>query len=269
MRQFDIDCRLEYDVQSATHFLFQIHTATVDGQVLTAESLEVTPPRPIRPYADSGYGNRYFRLDAEPGPLALRYRARIGRAAPLPANVPLEEVPVSRLPDDVMHLVTPTRYCESDILGKAALQLFGDLPQGRSRVEAITRWIHDNIDYQIGSSDTTTTARDVFVQRSGVCRDFAHLGITFCRALGIPARFVVGYVKFDEPPPDFHAIFEAYLGGQWVQFDATGLAPVDRLIRIGTGRDAKDVPFATMYGRAVLTSLQPEIEELVMEELAA
>ena len=97
-----------------------------------------------------------------------------------------------------------------------------------------------------GTSPTGSSRR--LVSGSGVCRDFAHLGITFCRALNIPARLVVGYVWFDEPPQDFHAVFEAWLDGKWVLFDPTGMAPVDRLVRIGTGRDAKDVAFATMFG---------------------
>jgi transglutaminase-like putative cysteine protease len=103
-----------------------------------------------------------------------------------------------------------------------------------------------------GFSNSTTTAQEVFVQRAGVCRDVAHLGITLCRALNIPARLVVGYVNFNEPPQDFHAVFEAWLGdgadGRWVLFDGTRMASIDRLVRIGTGRDAKDVAFATIFG---------------------
>ncbi len=107
--------------------------------------------------------------------------------------------------------------------------------------------------YRPGSTDSNTTAQQVYQQRAGVCRDFAHLGITFCRALNIPARIVVGYVWFDEPPQDFHALFEAWLDGHWVLFDPTGMAPVDRLVRIGTGRDAKDVAFATFFGQLRMT----------------
>jgi transglutaminase-like putative cysteine protease len=99
------------------------------------------------------------------------------------------------------------------------------------------------------------------VQRAGVCRDFAHLGITLCRALNIPARIVVGYVWFDEPPQDFHATFEAWIGGQWVLFDPTGMAPVDRLVRIGTGRDAKDVAFSTIFGSVEMTRMELNVHE--------
>jgi transglutaminase-like putative cysteine protease len=128
-------------------------------------------------------------------------------------------------------------------------------------VRAIEEWIRHNILYKPGSTHSTTTAHEVFEQKAGVCRDFAHLGITFCRALNIPARLVVGYVWFDEPPQDFHAVFEAWLDGRWVLFDPTGMAPVDRLVRIGTGRDAKDVAFATMFGCLRMTRKEVTVLE--------
>jgi transglutaminase-like putative cysteine protease len=181
------------------------------------------------------------------------------RRMPVAVDPAVGEVPIAELPDDLLHNLNPTRYCESDHLGHAAQKLFGALPPGLARVQAIVDWIHANVDYQVGSSQATTTAREVFVQRAGVCRDFAHLGVTFCRALNIPARLVVGYAKFDEPPPDFHAVFEAYLGGRWVMFDATRMSPVDELVRIATGRDAKDVAFATIFGPATMTAMSPLI----------
>ena len=146
-------------------------------------------------------------------------------------------------------------------MGPVAQQLFGNEPPGISRVRKIVKWIHDAIEYRPGSTNSTTTAQEVFVQRAGVCRDFAHLGITMCRAMNIPARIVVGYVWFDEPPQDFHATFEAWLGGQWVLFDATGMAPVDRLVRIGTGRDAKDVAFSTFFGSVEMTRKEIRVLE--------
>jgi transglutaminase-like putative cysteine protease len=102
----------------------------------------------------------------------------------------------------------------------------------------------------------------VFRNRAGVCRDFAHLGVTFCRALNIPARLVVGYARFDEPPPDFHALFEAYLGGRWMMFDPTRMSPVDDLVRIAMGRDAKDVAFATIFGPATMTGMRPDVSSV-------
>ena len=112
------------------------------------------------------------------------------------------------------------------------------------------------MDYQIGKTHSATTARDVLCNRAGLCRDFAHLGIAFCRALNIPARFVVGYAEFSELPPDFHALFEAYLGGKWILFDPTKMVALEKIVRIGHGRDAKDVVFATMYGNVQMRYLK-------------
>jgi transglutaminase-like putative cysteine protease len=260
-RHFDIDCRLDYQLSGPCDFLFQVHALDGIDQSVLRESLQLSPKLAHHMYPDPTVGHRFLRVHAEAGPLTLRYRARVERR-PQPAEPHAPEVPIAALPDDVLHNLMPTRYCESDLLGSAAFKLFAGMPPGHARVQAITDWIHDNIEYRIGSSQPTTTARDVFVQRAGVCRDFAHLGITFCRALNIPARLVVGYAIFDEPPPDFHAVFEAFIGGRWVMFDPTRLSPVDDLVRIAVGRDAKDVAFATIFGPATMTAMSPEIRRV-------
>ena len=261
LHHFDIDCTLSYAVSGPSDFVFQIHAMQGMGQRVLSESLQVTPPLSLHVYADPTLGHRFLRLHAEAGPLALRYRARVQRCV-LPVDPAAPELAIAALPDDLLHNLNPTRYCESDLLGHAAQRLFGQLPPGLRRVQAIADWIHEHIAYRLGSSDATTTARDVFVSRAGVCRDFAHLGVTFCRALNIPARLVVGYARFDEPPPDFHAVFEAFVGGQWVLFDATRMTPVHELVRIATGRDAKDVAFATIFGPATMTAMAPLISKL-------
>jgi len=255
----DVDCTLLYEVAGPAEFLFQIHALHGMDQQVLSESLVLSPNVPVRVYADPALGHRYARLHAEAGSLQVRYQARVRRMA-APADPSAREVPIAELPDALLHDLVPTRYCESDLLGGAARRMFGGMAPGHARVQAIADWIHDNIDYRIGSTQATTTARDVFVQRAGVCRDYAHLGITFCRALNIPARLVVGYATFDEPPPDFHAVFEAFLDGRWVVFDATRMSPLDQLVRIGTGRDAKDVAFATIYGPAKMLSMDPTIK---------
>lgn len=260
MRRFDIDCRLEYQVNGPSHFLFHIEASHTPSQQVFAEELKVEPNVDVRHFEDASSGNRFFRFDAPVGVVSVQYRAEVG-VEPVSRDGVVAETSIGQLPGELLHLLTPTRYCESNLLEGAAAKIFGKTEPGLPRVEAITQWVRDSIEYRIGSSDVTTTARDVFVQRAGVCRDFAHLGIAFCRALNIPARLVVGYVKFEEPPPDFHAIFEAWIGGRWLLFDPTGLAPVDRLVRVGTGRDAKDVAFATMFGPAQMISLSPEIQE--------
>ncbi len=256
--RMEIDCKLDYQVDGTTEFVFLLHAALSVSQSLVEESLVIEPVTGFRTYSDPRSGNRFLRLQAEAGPLQVTYRAVVDRTYE-PIDITTPEVPVHDIPDDVMRFLVPTRYCESDHLGAAARKMFGALPQGYSRVLAISDWVRANIEYRIGSSNATTTARDVFVQRSGVCRDFAHLCVTFCRALNIPARLVCGYCPFPEPPPDFHAIFEAYLGGQWLRFDPTGLAPVEHVVRIAAGRDAKDVAFATIYGPARMTFMSPEI----------
>jgi transglutaminase-like putative cysteine protease len=256
---YDVDCTLSYEVSGPTDFLFQIHALRGMDQQVISESLVITPPVTAHTYADPTLNHRFTRLHVEKGPMQLRYTARV-RRTPRPLDHAAREVAIAELPDSVMHNLMPTRYCESDHLSHTAQKLFGGLPPGLARVEAIVDWIYTHIDYQIGSTQATTTARDVFVQRAGVCRDFAHLAVTFCRALNIPARLVVGYARFEDPPPDFHAVFEAYLGGEWVMFDATRMSPVDQMVRIASGRDAKDVAFATIFGPATMVSMSPLIE---------
>jgi len=261
-RVFDVDCVLSYQLAGASDFLFQIHALNGRDQEVLSESLALVPLIPVHVYQDPTQFHRFMRLQAQAGSFELRYQARV-RRTPEPVDLNAAEVPIAELPDDVLHHLMPTRYCESDALSHAAQKLFGGLPRGYSRVVAVCDWIHENIDYQVGTSNATTTALNVFTQRAGVCRDFAHLGVTFCRALNIPARLVVGHARFAEPPPDFHAVFEAWLGGRWVLFDATRMAPLDELVRIASGRDAKDVAFATIYGPAVMTAMSPLVNEVL------
>ena len=247
-----VETVLEYDIFAPTHFCFNIEAAHWPTQNIVSERLAVSSGVSVHSFTDPVSGNRFFRFDASPGPLIVDYKADV-EVFSEHIDEHLPETPVSQVPDAIFHYLMPTRYCESDLLSAEAQRLFGNEPPGISRVRRLIHWIHDNIEYRPGSSTSTTTAQEVFTQRSGVCRDFAHMGITFCRALNIPARLVVGYVWFDEPPQDFHAIFEAWIGGRWVLFDPTGMAPVDRVVRIGTGRDAKDVAFATMFGSMDMT----------------
>ena len=248
-----IETVLEYQVAAPSHLVLNIEATRSPAQMVLNESLVLLPAVQLNAFCDERSGNRFFRFDAQPGPLQIHYRATVQRI-PMQLVPNLAEVPVNAVPNEVLHYLMPSRYCESDLLSRAAQQLFGALPPGIGRVQAVVDWIHASIAYEPGSSVSTTTARDVFIARAGVCRDFAHLGITLCRALNIPARLVVGYVWFDEPPQDFHAVFEAWIGGQWVLFDATRMAPVDRLVRVGTGHDAKDVAFCTIFGPVDMTA---------------
>jgi transglutaminase-like putative cysteine protease len=255
-----VETVLEYEILSPTHFCFNIEAAHWPTQNIVSERLAVSSGVSVHSFTDPGSGNRFFRFDAPPGPLLVDYKADV-EVFSEHIDEHLPETPVSAVPDEIFHYLMPTRYCESDLLGNDARALFGNEAPGISRVRKVLHWIHDNIEYKPGSTTSTTTAQEVFMQRAGVCRDFAHLGITMCRALNIPARLVVGYVWFDEPPQDFHAIFEAWIGGRWVLFDPTGMAPVDRLVRIGTGRDAKDVAFSTIFGNVRMTRKEVNVLE--------
>jgi transglutaminase-like putative cysteine protease len=261
-----VDCKLAYQLDGDCEFMFLIHVALDTGQTLLEEAVQIEPPLRYRSYTDAHSGNRFMRLSASAGPLSVSYHAVLDRLIE-PVDLNAQEVAVRDMPDDVLRFVLPTRYCESDLLGQASQQMFGALPGGHARVRAICDWVHDHVAYRVGSTTATTTARDVFLQRSGVCRDYAHLAVTFCRALNIPARLVSAYAHFDEPPPDFHAIFEAYLGGRWVLFDPSGMAPVHEVARLATGRDAKDVAFATIFGPARMVAMSPLLS--VIGRLAA
>ncbi len=268
MHTATIDCLLEYDVFGPTHFCFNIEAAFHDSHKVVEERLTVTPSVKVRHFCDERLGNRFVRLDAPKGLLSVNYHARVQLQHPA-TPLYLEEAPVTSVPDEVLRYLMPSRYCESDVMSRAAQQLFGHLSPGLSRVQAIENWIYESVHYLPGFSNSTTTAQEVFVQRAGVCRDFAHLGITLCRALNIPARLVVGYVYFDEPPQDFHAVFEAWLEGRWVLFDPTHMAPMDRLVRAGTGRDAKDVAFATIFGGVQMLRKELAVDQGDMVPLRA
>lgn len=255
---FEIECNLHYSVPAETEFLFLVHALDAGDQKVVHEAFDVSAGAHVHLFTDERMGHRFARVRAQPGELQLKYTSRVRRKLAQP-DVAAKEVPVWKIPDEILHNLMPTRYCESDLLCHAALKLFGDHSPGYARVQAIADWIHDNVDYRVGSTQPTTSAADVFLQRAGVCRDFAHLGVSFCRALNIPARLVAGYAIFDEPPPDFHAVFEAYLGRHWVMFDPTRMSPHEHFVRIASGRDAKDVAFSTMFGPATMLSMSPQI----------
>ena len=259
MGSFHIDCELEYDVLQQTLFLFNIAVPSGPGQRVHSESITPHPLAPYDEFTDATGLNRFLRVNVGAGRFSMRYLAAVDFDAP-PLDPEADRVPLVELPPDVIPYLLASRYCEADALFALACDEFGSISPGYAQVQAVCAWIRANIAYRIGTSSPATTACDVLANRAGVCRDFAHLAVALCRALNIPARFVTGYTKYLEPPQDFHAVFEAYLGGRWQRFDPTELAPVDSIVRIGTGRDAGDVAFATFFGSARLRRLSPLIE---------
>ena len=258
-KNFLIDCELDYDVATQTVFIFHIAIPDDANQRVLQESTRVFPDAPTDEFRDPSGANRFIRIDAQPGPLTIRYLAAVELETPA-VEPGAQQVPVANLPAEALPFLRASRYCEADQLFSLACSLFGNLPQDYMRVEAICEWIRANIEYRAGSSTPTTTAQDVLSNKAGVCRDFAHLAIAFCRALNIPARLMTGYARYREPPPDFHAVFEAYLGERWYLFDPTRLSKLDEIVRIGTGIDASEAAFATFFGDARLRRLSPLIE---------
>ena len=255
MNQITVGSRLVYQVITPTTFLFNISVAKNEYQTIVTESFNVLPFHRIEECAVGPLGNRLVRLSVSPCNLTIQYEASVILNAIQIHATDVNETPYEQLPADVLTYLNPSRYCESDKLLGFAMDRFGQLLPGYSRVTAICNWTYNELSYTPGSTGPTTTACDVLNQKQGVCRDFAHVAISLCRAMGIPARYVAGYsVKLY--PPDFHGFFEAYLNGRWFLFDATRLAPVGGFVRIGTGRDAADVSFSTIRGIATSSEME-------------
>jgi transglutaminase-like putative cysteine protease len=249
-----VGCELNYRVKAPTSFLFNIAAATSAYQRVTQETMRVEPDLDYEIFHVGGEQNRTYRLHIQGSNLKLSYQATVELNPEVddPPQIPETEYPA--LPGPVLPYLNPSRYCESDRLARFAEQEFGHLLPGYSRVTAICNWTYQHLEYVAGSSNASTSACDVLIQRAGVCRDYAHLAIALCRALGIPARYVAGYAVNLEPA-DFHGFLEAYLGTRWYLFDATRMAPLDGLVRIGMGRDAADASFATIIGAADLENM--------------
>lgn len=252
MTEITIGTTLQYDVRQTTIFLLKITAGRTSNQRVINEQLNVNPYSELENCQVGVDGNNLHRVIVEPCQFSVNYQATVELTYEIERPTNIVESRAADMPADVLTYMNPSRYCESDLLGRFAFQEFGNMQQGFSRVQAICDWVNGHLEYAPGSTNATTTAADVLLQRTGVCRDYAHLAITLCRGIGIPARYVSGYAV-DLQPPDFHGFMEAFLDGQWYLFDPTRLASTVGLVRIGVGRDAADVAFSTLTGSAVLT----------------
>ncbi|MHB1280086.1 MAG: transglutaminase-like domain-containing protein [Acidithiobacillus sp.] len=252
MIRLRLSLALSYEVnEPGSDFIFNIHAAHTSRQTVVDESLVVNQQVPLTVVADPTTGNRYLRLSAATGPLQIFYTASVDLTHYMAAPEQIAEVPVARLPAQVLGYIYPSRYCQSDRLYRLAMREFGQRQQGYSRVQAIRDWVAQRITYAKNTSDSNSSAIDTLIETAGVCRDFAHLMIALCRASNIPARFTTGINYGVDPaygPLDFHAYVEVYLAGGWYLFDPSGTAIPMGLVRFGTGRDAADVAFATIFG---------------------
>lgn len=242
---------LHYAVSGRSEFLLNVHAAQTPRQTVLEESFEVLPHAPARIETDVAVGNRIATFSAEGPTLDVRYEAVVDVAHLVvdPSTI-VAEAP-SELPVSAVRYLYASRYCQADVVQQQAWDLFGHMPRGYAQVVAVRDWVRANIEFRIGTSNCSTTAVETLRDRAGVCRDFAHTMIAYCRALNYPSRFVTGVDYGADPalgPPDFHAYVEVMVGGTWYVFDPTGISPTTGLIRIGTGRDAADVSFATIFG---------------------
>ena len=253
---FQIFSELKYQVNSPTTFIFSIQAFRGGSQVIVEESLVTEPSLTSEEISGAESGSRFIRLKVNGNnKFTIRYQARVDIDYNTIHQRKLSQtVPVDKLDADVMPYLFPSRYCQSDKLQKLASNEFGNVETAYGKVAAITEWIYNNIEYRSGITNSRTSAFDTMTERVGVCRDFAHLGITLCRALTIPARYFTGYA-YSLNPPDFHACFEAYIGGEWIFFDPTKLVPVNGLVKIANGRDAADAAVASIFGNAFSTSM--------------
>jgi transglutaminase-like putative cysteine protease len=238
--KFKVTGQLGYEVIAPSTFILNIHALRTPAQAILEETFTVEPYFKIEEFSHYTE-NRFIRLEVtEPTTLNISYSALVDTSFKLTTADQLTQVPIADVDPMVLPYIFPSRYCQSDKLFRFANNAF-------EKVVALTQWIHDNVEYFSGSTNSQTSAYDTVTELAGVCRDFAHLGIALCRALDIPARYFTGYA-YQLNPPDFHACFEAYLGGKWIIFDATQLAPLNGLVKIATGRDAADAAIASIFG---------------------
>lgn len=246
------------------------HSRTSD--IVIPDRLVTEPAIPFTAYHDK-FGNYCHRLLAPPGRISLSTNAVINDSG-LPDEVDptAEQVAVQDLPEDTLLFLMGSRYCETDLLSNTAWQLFGYTPPGYARVQAICDFVHNHIYFNYQNARATRTASEAYQEGTGVCRDYAHLAITFCRCMNIPARYCTGYLGDvgtlpPYPPGDFAAWFEAWIGGRWHLFDPRNNVPRISRILMARGRDACDVAIATTFGSNILESFRVWTDEVPANEM--
>ena len=266
--------RLGYDIQFTTFgevpivTLLHVHPSRV-GDLREADTLMAEPATKVEQYQDS-FGNISCRLVAPAGKIRLHASTLIEDSGlPDEQGHRARELPVERLPAEVLPYLMNSRYCEVDLLSNTAAELFGNLPRGWQRVKAVCDWVHSKVVFGYRFANPVRTALGTYTERVGVCRDFQHLAITFCRALNIPARYATGYlgdiaVPADPNPMDFSAWFEVYLEDRWWTLDARHNVPRIGRVLMATGRDATDCAITTSFGRAQLSGFK-----VISQEIAA
>lgn len=273
MLQIQVGYELVYELPQVTPMILalNIHYSRA-SDVVVADNVRTEPGVVTGGYRDP-FGNWCTRLTAPAGTFKITANAVVNDAGP--ENLAWQDTPehpVFSLPSDTLQFLLPSRYCESDLLQAEAWRLFSGVAPGWQRVQAVCDFVHRHIEFGYQYADSSKTAVGVFHKKKGVCRDFAHLAIAFCRALNIPARYCTGYISdLGLPPPyapmDFSAWMEVYLGGAWYPFDPRNNAPRVGRILIAQGRDAADVAIATTFGQGTLTGFTVWCDEYAPPKL--
>ena len=260
--QLKVGYQLVYDCPQPTPMILMTHIHyTRVSDIAVPDHIVSSPTVPVRMYRD-GFGNWCTRLVAPAGRIDLSSNALINfRPDPDPVDLLAEQHRVQDLPDETLVFLMGSRYCETDRLSELAWQKFGSGPTGWARVQAICDFVHQHITFGYEHARATRSALEAYQERRGVCRDYAHLAVAFCRAVNIPTRYCTGYLSdIDIPPPygtmDFAAWIEVYLGGAWHTFDPRNNARRVGRVLIACGRDAADVPITNTFGPATLSSFR-------------
>jgi transglutaminase-like putative cysteine protease len=264
---------LIYSTPVPTHMVLMLHTHLGPGQrYLVADRMQLSRAIPLKYYAD-GFGNTCTRLELPSGATRVTTDALIEDTGRPEATMPAaQEHPVRELPQEVLQFLLSSRYCDTEVLMAEAWRLFGHMPPGWNRVQAICDFVHHHVAFDYRYARPTRTAAETYFERQGVCRDFAHLAIALCRCLNIPARYCTGYlgdigVPSVDSPMDFAGCMEVYLGGQWHVFDPRNNVPRIGRIILARGRDAGDVAISTAFGPACLQLFKVWTDETANGEL--
>ncbi len=247
--KFNISSELSYEVFSPTTFIFNIQAARSASQLIIEEAVYINPIIHFKEFELNNADARFIKLELTEGTsFRLSYYAQVDvQHHKVDEKILSRYIPIIELNEQVLPYLFPSRHCQSDKLRKFATKVFGHVPNQSLKVTAVNNWIFNHNDYVSGTTDSGTSASDTVIQREGVCKDFAHLGIALCRALDIPARYLTAYA-YNLNPPDFHACFEAYIGGHWIIFDPTKLVPLNGLVKIANGQDATETAVASFFG---------------------
>ncbi|MCX6180398.1 MAG: transglutaminase family protein [Bacteroidetes bacterium] len=264
--KFNVCSTLSYDVYSPTTFFFNIKAIKSATQIVESESLVITPPIAFEEFQVSNSDSRFIKLEVEKGcSFTITYRAEVTTSyIKIDEQELLKPMPFIKMDHEALAYISPSRHCESDKLMEFAKKNFGSLPNAYVKALAIEDWIFTHISYVQGSTNSSASATDTLLRTTGVCKDFAHLGIAMCRALDIPARYFAGYASHLNPP-DFHACFEAYINGHWIVFDPTKLAGLNGLVRVSRAKDASEAPIAIYFGDIACTFMDVQCHPVSTE----